>query len=69
MSNMKNSAHARRFHPNACNRIWAARVFYQSALAARLPQDLRAAAGQPQDVQTALLPTSVRAAVDGVALL
>src|SRR5207249_2926021 len=53
ISNMKNSAHARRFHPNAClNKIWAARVSLNRScsigFAARLSHHQRVATGLPQ---------------------
>src|SRR5258705_13638348 len=39
MSNMKNSAHASRFHPNTClNKIWAARVSLSRSCSAGLAQ-------------------------------
>src|ERR1700716_2846168 len=58
MSNMKNSAHARRFHPNTCKtRFWAARVSLNRCYGRStrsptgLPQDLRCSDSLAADIR------------------
>jgi hypothetical protein len=75
MSNMKNSAHARPSQPprnrNPLNKVWPPAPFLNLSCrtpVARSTRRSRVAENVRRLAQTALLPTSDRAAVDGVAV-